>query len=44
MPVMLMTVADVDVWLNGSLEEALKLQKPPADEAIIVRQDEKKAT
>jgi putative SOS response-associated peptidase YedK len=28
MPVMLMTAEDVDVWLNGMLEEALKLQKP----------------
>src|SRR6266853_969577 len=27
MPVMLMTAEDVDVWLNGTLEEALKLQK-----------------
>jgi putative SOS response-associated peptidase YedK len=44
MPVMLMTVEEVDVWLNGSLEEALNLQKPRADEEIvIVPYDEKKA-
>ena len=44
MPVMLMTAEDVDVWLNGTLEEALKLQKPANDEAIVITPyDEKKA-
>ena len=41
---MLMTAEDVDVWLNGTLEEALKLQKPANDEAIVITPyDEKKA-
>ena len=44
MPVMLMTAEDVDVWLNGTLEEALKLQKPqPDDTLVITPYDEKKA-
>jgi putative SOS response-associated peptidase YedK len=44
MPVMLMTAEDVDVWLNDTLEEALKLQKPQPDDAlVIVPYDEKKA-
>jgi putative SOS response-associated peptidase YedK len=44
MPVMLMTAEDVDVWLNGTLEEALKLQRPRADEEIVITPyDEKKA-
>jgi len=42
MPVMPMTASDVDVWLNGTLEEALKLQKPQPNEAVSVRKDEKK--
>jgi len=43
-PVMLMTAEDVDVWLNGTLEEALKLQRPRADEEIVITPyDEKKA-
>jgi putative SOS response-associated peptidase YedK len=43
-PVMLMTAEDVDVWLNGTLEEALKLQKPRADEEIVITPyDERKA-
>jgi putative SOS response-associated peptidase YedK len=42
MPVMLMTASDVDVWLNGTLEEALKLQKPQPNEAVSARKDEKK--
>ncbi|UYN96577.1 MAG: SOS response-associated peptidase family protein [Enhydrobacter sp.] len=36
MPVMLMTAEDVACWLNGTLEEALKLQKPQPDDAIVV--------
>jgi putative SOS response-associated peptidase YedK len=44
MPVMLMTGQDVDVWLNGTLEEALKLQKPQPDDAPVTTPfDEKKA-
>ncbi len=44
MPVLLMTAEDVDVWLNGTLEEALKLQKPRADEEIVITPyDEKNA-
>ena len=43
MPVMLLTAEDVDVWLNGTLEEALKLQKPRADDEIVITPyDEKK--
>jgi putative SOS response-associated peptidase YedK len=36
MPVLLMTAQDVDVWLNGTLEEALKLQKPRAAQRIVI--------
>jgi putative SOS response-associated peptidase YedK len=44
MPVMLMTAQDVDVWLNGTLEEALKLQKRQPDDALVITPyDEKKA-
>jgi putative SOS response-associated peptidase YedK len=44
MPVLLMTAEDVEVWLNGTLEEALKLQKPQPDHApVITPYDEKKA-
>lgn len=43
MPVLLMTPADVDRWLNGTLEEALELQKPAADQAIVLMPPEKKA-
>jgi len=31
MLVLLMTAQDVDVWLNGTLGEALKLQRPQPD-------------
>ena len=45
MLVMLVTsAADVDVWLNVALEEALKLQKPQPDNALVITPyDEKKA-
>jgi hypothetical protein len=44
MPVLLMTAEGVNVWLNGTLEEALKLQKPqPDDTLVITGYDEKKA-
>jgi putative SOS response-associated peptidase YedK len=45
MPVLLMTAEDVEGWLNGTLEEALKLQKPqPDDTLVITPYDEKTAT
>jgi putative SOS response-associated peptidase YedK len=44
MPVMLMTPDDVEQWLRGvSVDEALKMQKPAPDDAIVMRSDEKKA-
>lgn len=43
MPVMLTTEADVERWLEGTPEEALELQKPADDSAIIVVPPEKKA-
>ena len=37
MPVMLMTAQDVDRWLKGtSFENALMMQKPAADDALVV--------
>ena len=44
MPVMLMTDEDIDRWLHGStLEDALAMQKPAPDEAIVMRPPEVKA-
>jgi putative SOS response-associated peptidase YedK len=44
MPIMLMAPADVEQWLSGhSVEDALKMQKPAPDDAIMIRPDEKKA-
>jgi hypothetical protein len=44
MPVMLMTPDDVEQWLRGSsVEDALKMQKPAPDDAIVIRPEEKKA-
>jgi putative SOS response-associated peptidase YedK len=44
MPVLLMTAEDVEFWLNGTLEQALKLQQPQPDDALIITPyDEKKA-
>jgi hypothetical protein len=44
MPVMLMTAADIEQWLNGTLEEALKLQKAQPDTAVVITPcDEEKA-
>jgi putative SOS response-associated peptidase YedK len=41
---MLMTPDDVEQWLRGStIEDALKLQKPAPDDAIVIRPREKKA-
>jgi putative SOS response-associated peptidase YedK len=43
MPVMLMTPDDVEQWLNGAtVEDALKMQKPVSDDAIVIRPEEKK--
>jgi putative SOS response-associated peptidase YedK len=42
MPVMLMTREDVERWLAGTVDEALALQKPANDEAIMVQPPEKK--
>lgn len=36
MPVLLMSPADVERWLEGTAEEALGLQKPSPDDAIIM--------
>ena len=41
-PVALMTAADMDVWLNGTLEEALKLQKPQPDDTIVITPNDQK--
>jgi putative SOS response-associated peptidase YedK len=44
MPVMLMTPDDVEQWLRGSsVEDALKMQKPAPDEAIVTGPDRKAA-
>ena len=44
MPVMLMTPEDVDQWLLcSSVEDALKMQKPAPDEAVVMRPPEVKA-
>lgn len=44
MPVMLMTADDVDSWLSGgSVEDALAIQKPTPEEAIVMRPPETKS-
>ena len=44
MPVMLMTPDAVEQWLRGSsVEDALKMQKPAPDDAIVIRPPEMKA-
>jgi putative SOS response-associated peptidase YedK len=41
---MLMTPDDVEQWLRGhSVEDALKMQKPAPDDAVVIRPDERKA-
>ena len=40
---MLMTAADVERWLTGTVEKALQLQKTSPDEAIVLQSAEKKA-
>ena len=43
MPVMLLTPDDVEQWLRGSsVEDALKMQKPTPDDAVVIRPAEKK--
>jgi len=44
MPVMLITPEDVKRWLYGMAANALALQKPAPDKAIVVLPSEKKAT
>jgi putative SOS response-associated peptidase YedK len=43
MPVVLSTPADVDQWLHAPMEEALTLQKPAAEDMLIVAEEEKAA-
>ena len=43
MPVVLTTPAEVDQWLQAPMEEALTLQKPAAEDALVMLQEEKKA-
>ena len=43
MPVILTTAAEVEQWLAGSVEEALALHRPAADDVIKVLADEKQA-
>jgi putative SOS response-associated peptidase YedK len=39
-----MTPDDVEQWLRGSsVDDALKMQKPAPDDAIVIRPEEKKA-
>ena len=42
-PVPLLTDADVETLLTAPNEEALRLQKPAPDDAVIVLPEEKKA-
>jgi putative SOS response-associated peptidase YedK len=43
MPVVLTAQEEIDVWMNAPAEEALKLQRPLADDAlkIVARGDKK---
>ena len=36
MPVILRTTDEIDIWMNASTEEALKLQRPLPDNDLIV--------
>ena len=42
-PALLLTDADVETWLTAPTDEALKLQQPAPDDAVIVMPEEKKA-
>jgi hypothetical protein len=43
MPVLLVTDTDVETWLAAPTDEALKLQKPAPDDAVVVLPEEMKA-
>ena len=43
MPVILMTASDVDRWLNGTMTEALELQRPASNKAIVIVERKKAA-
>jgi hypothetical protein len=36
MPAILTTVEEIDTWMNAPTEEALKLQRPLADDALMI--------
>jgi putative SOS response-associated peptidase YedK len=43
MPVLLLIDADVETWLTAPTDEALQLQKPAPEDAVIIVPQEKKA-
>ncbi len=43
MPVLIRTREEAEQWLEAPPEEALQLQKPAPDEAIVLLPEEKKA-
>jgi putative SOS response-associated peptidase YedK len=43
MPVLLLTDADIETWLMAPTDEALDLQRPAPDDAVVVLPEEKKA-
>ena len=43
MPVLLLTDAKIETWLTAPTDEALKLQKPAPDDAVVVVPEEMKA-
>ena len=44
MLVLRLTDADIETWLTAPTDEALKLQKPAAGDAVVVLPEEMKAT
>jgi putative SOS response-associated peptidase YedK len=44
MPVLLLTDSDIETWLTAPTDEALKLQKPAPDDAVVVLPEEEAAT